>query len=443
MRRLSSALLRRLCLGLIALLLASCGEQPIRTAPLDVTYAVTDLGVAPPHISGDLIVPDAYIRRINSYGQIVGELNQATFFWTPTTPNGTTGARIDLASALQTPCFDISALNDFGQVAGVAHPSVSSNCDSSQGEARVFLWTPSAPNGAKGTVTYIEQGFGVWALNAWGQVLLNAHLHSLLWTPSTEHGTVGETTPILPVGEDDSDEAIGLNLYGQVIAQSYIKDRYSHAYLWTPAAAHGATGALTILRSDGGEVIALNDFGQVLGMTSQGASDYLWTPGSPNGTSGEMRYLPALSGDISADFHGLSAEGLAYGISFSFGLFSERRHAVGWLPTGQNETRGKVVPLGAVGSDDDSMVSDMNAAGQVVGQSCTLTQGGNPVTCKTQAHAFIWDSTHGLHDLQGALDDQVQFRLEDTQIISDQGQIAAIGEDTSQMPHLLLLTPHR
>jgi hypothetical protein len=46
----------------------------------------------------------------------------------------------------------------------------------------------------------------------------------------------------------------------------------------------------------------------------------------------------------------------------------------------------------------------LNAAGQVVGSSCTLTQGRQPHTCDTQAHAFIWDSTHGLHDLQGMLD---------------------------------------
>jgi hypothetical protein len=195
MGRLSPALLRCCWLGLIALLLLSCGEQPIRTTPLDETYAVTDLGLAPRHIiGGDLLPPDAFIRRINRYGQLVGELDKAPFFWTPETPNGATGAQVDLASALQTPCFDINALNDFGQVAGVTWASSSSNCNGSQGEARVFLWTPNAPNGATGTVTYIEQGFGVWALNAWGQVLLNARPVSLLWTPNTEHGAVGVIT---------------------------------------------------------------------------------------------------------------------------------------------------------------------------------------------------------------------------------------------------------
>jgi hypothetical protein len=424
--------------------LVSCGEQPIRPSPLDVTYALTDLGAAPCHIvGGDLYLPDAFIRRINRYGQIAGELNQTPFFWTPTTPNGTTGTRIDLATALQTPCFEISALNDHGQVAGVTRPSATSDCYSSQAGGRVFLCTPSVSNGATGTVTYLEEGRSVWALNAWGQVLMAAHLHSVLWTPHIEHGTVGVITPILPVGEDDRSDADGLNAYGQVIAQSYVHDRYSHAYLWTPSAAHGTTGAVTVLRSDGGEVTALNDYGQVLGQAITSPSDYLWTPSSPNGTKGEMRDLP----DSSVTFFGLSAGGLAHGNSFSYGFFglgsSFARHAVAWVPSGEHKPDGRLVPLGAVGSDEDSTVRDMNAAGQVVGSSCTLTQGRQPHTCDTSAQAFIWDSAHGLHDLQGMLDDQTQFRLEDTLTISDKGQIVAIGANTSQDPHLLLLTPHR
>jgi hypothetical protein len=71
--------------------------------------------------------------------------------------------------------------------------------------------------------------------------------------------------------------------------------------------AHGTSGAVTILRADGGEVTAINEYGQVLGMTIQGASDYLWTPSLPNRTSGEMHDLPEVSSDTSGDFHGLSA----------------------------------------------------------------------------------------------------------------------------------------
>jgi hypothetical protein len=140
-----------------------------------VTYEAPDLAAAPRHIfGGDRYLPDALTRRINSFGQIVGELNQAPFCWTPTTPNGATGTRIELVSALQTPCYELVAPNDFGQVAGATQPPATTDRHSSQGVGRVFLWTPSAPNSATGTVTYIEQGFGVWALNAWGQALLDA-----------------------------------------------------------------------------------------------------------------------------------------------------------------------------------------------------------------------------------------------------------------------------
>ncbi len=436
-----------------ALILGGCGDSFIAPHPLGITYTATDLGVAPRHLTGgDLIAPDAFIRGINWYGQIVGDLDQKTLFWTPTAPQGTIGTLIDLAGVLKTPCFHIDAINTYGQVAGVARPSKANSSSGCSGEEHVFLWTPSASNGTVGTVAYIDQGVGVigpgvgvWALNDWGQLLLDAQHSSVLWTPGTEHGAVGVTTPISPVGGDDSAEALGLNAYGQVIAQSYHGDRYSHAFLWTPSVPHGTSGTVTILRSDGGEATTINDYGQVLGATITGTNDYLWTPKQANTTSGTTITLGALPGDASADFHGLSETGGAFGTSFRFGIlgFGSGTHAVVWLPNGPNQTGGGLVRLGAVASDADSWGSDMNAAGQVVGSSCTLSHGRNPVTCSTQAHAFVWDSKHGLHNLQALLDDGAMFHLENALKISNQGQIVAIGDDADQQPHLLLLTPHQ
>lgn len=416
---------------------------------------MTDLGVAPRRIvGGDLFVPAADIEGLNGYGQIVGELNNNPFFWTPTTQNGTTGTLIDLTTVLQTPCyFRMEALNEYGQVAGVTRPASSGTCSGEQEEERAFLWTPSTPNGTTGTVIYLEEGVGiispgrgVWTLNNWGQVLLDAS-PNVLWTPSTKHGAVGVTTPILPVGQDDGVEALGLNAYGQVIAQSYNGNRYSHAFLWTPSVPHGASGTVTVLWSDGGEVQAINDYGQVLGSTNLGTHDYLWTPRQANATKGTMTELGALSGDGSIDYHSLSNTGVAVGTSFRIGVpilgFGAGTHAVAWLPNGPHQTQGRLVQVGTVDSDTDSSISSMNAAGQLAGTSCTLTRAGQPIICSTQAHAFVWDSAHGLHDLQRLLDERTAFRLEGTIQINDQGQILGIGDDANQQPHLLLLTPHR
>jgi uncharacterized membrane protein len=448
-------------LAVCALLLLGCGDPSIAPHPFGVTYAVTDLGLAPRRIiGGDLLLPDAFILGINRSGQIIGDRAQKPFFWTPTTPNGMTGTLVDLAGVLQTPCFEIRAINAYGQVAGLASPAspaaqatpaASSGCSGARGEERAFLWTPRAPNGTAGTVAYIGQdagvltGVGVWALNDWGQVLLEARSASVLWTPAAEHGALGVMTAFSPVGQDSSAEALGLNAYGQVIAQSYNGDHSSHAFLWTPTVPHGTSGTVTVLQSDGGDVSAINDYGQVLGASSEGTNDYVWTPTQANGTSGGLTQVGPLSGDDSVNIYLFSDAGAAGGNSFHtlgfFGLGSYE-HAAVWLPNGSHQSRGELVHLGVVGSDADSWVNDVNAAGQAVGRSCTLRRGSNPVVRSTQPHAFVWDKTHGLHDLQGLLDGTgATFHLEDTKKISDQGQIVAIGDDANQQPHLVLLTP--
>lgn len=306
------------------------------------------------------------------------------------------------------------------------------------------------PNGTSGTVSYLNEGTGVivpgggvWALNEWGQVLLDALPTNILWTPNMEHGTVGVTTPILPLGQDYDTKLVGLNAYGQVIANSYSGSRVAHAFLWTPTTPHGHSVNVTVLRTDGGDVTALNDYGQVLGTANRKPLAYLWTPTAANATSGTVTELAPLPGDDKVDYFKLTSAGAVVGTSFSFFGIGAWNRSVVWLPNGPHQTQGQLVPIGAVGSDSESWTSDMNAAGQLVGKSCTLNRLGQPITCGRTSHAFVWDRAHGLHDLQDLLDDGTAFRLKDTIAITDQGQILAIGNDTSDQPHLLLLTPHR
>src|SRR5262249_18942864 len=66
---------------LFVTLLTGCGDQTVHPSSLGITYSVTNLGIAPLRpTGGDLIRPDAFVRGIYTYGQVIGELNRQTLF---------------------------------------------------------------------------------------------------------------------------------------------------------------------------------------------------------------------------------------------------------------------------------------------------------------------------------------------------------------------------
>lgn len=428
------------CAALLAAIsLVSCGLTPaVKTRPWPVRYAVTDLGTVNRAIYGDVSGPDASVDGINSYGQIVGRIGRHAFLRTPSSPGGAVGTMLQFDGILPGQPISTSHINDYGQVAGIfGEPALQYRA----GEA--FLWTPTKPHGSVGTVTDLGRGDLIGGLNNWGQVAYTMGTSGHLWTPAVANGTTGTEISIAPAGQDDSDDIGGINAFGQVIVESYRGNQYSHAYLWTPFTPHGMTGHVTILRSDGGQVTDINDYGQVLGSTINGAT-YLWTPSTPHGGDGTMTSIDPLGAGGEVDLHHLSASGEAVGTSFDFSVIGGGdNHAVMWRPSAPHAPNGTLLNLGAVSSDADSEASDINASGTIIGTSCTRDHQISPPHCTTSQHEFVWDHAHGLHDLQTLLDPGSGYSLTDgICAIGPTGQIAVFGHDDAGRLHLLLLTPH-
>ena len=102
---------------------------------------------------------------LNNDGQVVGySMNNNSAFaegylWTPSRPNGASGTMIDLGS-FDTTSFGVSsanAINGGGLVTGSA-----SNADLYGGAGHAFVWEPSAPNATTGTMVDL----GTLAINS-------------------------------------------------------------------------------------------------------------------------------------------------------------------------------------------------------------------------------------------------------------------------------------
>src|SRR5689334_15610633 len=142
MRRLSTALLRSGWLGLIVLLLLSCGGPAFPSRPLGYRYTLTQLD---PSAQRSPMTPfGPYAAFINHFGQILGSVDRSYGLWIPSTPNGAAGSFVDFTGVIPpAPYVTLDALNEYGQVAG----------EYRQGDVlQAFLWTPTVPHGADGTV---------------------------------------------------------------------------------------------------------------------------------------------------------------------------------------------------------------------------------------------------------------------------------------------------
>ena len=103
--------------------------------------------------SGGTVLGNGIPRAINDYGQVAGvALGSAStgtaFLWTPTSPQGTTGSMVDIGSQLTAAGFtNVQAENisSNGMVAGFGTPPSGNTFDA-------FLWTPSSANGTSGTM---------------------------------------------------------------------------------------------------------------------------------------------------------------------------------------------------------------------------------------------------------------------------------------------------
>lgn len=193
-----------------------------------------------------------------------------------------------------------------------------------------------------------------------------AHTSAVLWTPSGVMQNLGT------LGGKDS-EALGINNSGQVVGASSIFGFDGHAFLWT-----STDGMQDILGPNGpfSDAAAINDNGQVVGSYSVNNSTihgFLWTK------VGGLQDLGSLGGSSFAD--GINSVGHVVGVSF---LSDGSLHAFLW--TAQDGM--KAIDLGPTQQSHAYAINDFD---QVVGDYVNPNDNAH--------HAFVWDSTHGIHDL--------------------------------------------
>ena len=236
-----------------------------------------------------------YPMAINNRGAVVGvewdwPLGRG-FLWTPDVPNGTTGSMQPVADGPGGPAqpLDINdagemlgeylasgtgivlwgcgtvvevpspvaggqvyprALNDYGQITGTVYDGA--------GNAHVFLWSPSSPNGCQGSSVLLDPPGIPWstarALNDFGQVVLDgSDGNARLWTPTSPNASSGSFITLTgPYGPLTS---AGMNDRGDVVGSGPGEYEYncgttSHIYLWRPIVPNETTGVLVDVTPD-------------------------------------------------------------------------------------------------------------------------------------------------------------------------------------------------
>jgi probable HAF family extracellular repeat protein len=177
---------------------------------------------------------------INSSGQVAGsslkngDSAYRAFLWKPSTPNGTTGTMYDLGTLGGTESFG-GAINANGQVAGFSYKN-------GNAAYHAFLWTPTTPNGTSGAMLNLGTlgGLNSYSYNVGvsGQVvgasevgITSDRTHAFLYTSGS--GMIDLNTRIDPLSGWELLDAADINGAGQITGQGLIGGQY-HAYLLTP-----------------------------------------------------------------------------------------------------------------------------------------------------------------------------------------------------------------
>jgi probable HAF family extracellular repeat protein len=343
------------------------------------------------------------------------------------------------AAAALPPAYRVTDLGTLGgnysSGAGInASGQVTGSSVTGDTEMHAFVWTPTTPNGASGTMHDVGTlgGYGVgWVINASGQVAGYSYTtggaaqHAFLWTPTTPNGGSGTMHDLGTFGGPDT-YAFGINDSGHVTGRSDLPVD-THAFLYD-----GTMHDLGALGRFGSFGQGINASGQVTGssfVTGHIAQHaMLWTPTTPNGASGVMHDLGTLGGAHSAGF-GINASGQVTGQSYLTG--GSTTHAFLWTPTTPNGASGAMQDLGTLGGFL-SRGKGINASGQVVGSSY--------LTGDAAEHAFLYTSGNGMVDLNSLIDPLSGWKLLEARGINDAGQISGHGLFSGRLG-AFLLTP--
>jgi probable HAF family extracellular repeat protein len=343
---------------------------------------------------------------INARGQVVGGENSHAFVWTPNSPNGTVGSKVNLGGLTGNDSTIANSINSFGQVVGWSQSRSVSGF-----QFRPFLWTPAIPNGTSGSMVGLghlslpgakARSFA-YGLNSFGQVIGRTDSggdHAFLWTPNTINATTGSISGLpYPDGFDQS-SGRDINSRGQLAgdaSRNFGAER--RAFLWTSTAdgTFASTTNLGDLPGGGDEssAQAINEYGQAVGFsdTETGFRAFLWTPNVANGIDGAMIELETLANDPEALAEDINSLGQVVGCSGFSVLAAEQTRAFLWTPSTPNGTSGTIIDLNSFIDSTSAAVWSLRSAnaindrGQIVGRAEYDPDG--PGGFEPEYHAFL------------------------------------------------------
>lgn len=209
----------------------------------------------------------AFVNDINNHGQFIGEHRPMgegrfrAFVWTPNVPGGVSGSHAYLDPSEQFDYVATVAINDRGQAVGWQGRNLPL-------AEEAMLWSPTIPNGQTGAMTGLGtldgRQFSVGGnINAVGQVigyssnLSGVGLSMFLWTPDTLNGTTG-TMIDLGIPSPCLGNTCGINNRGDVVALNFFYSQKA-----------GVVDLHTLIDPHSGweiiEAMAINDWGQIAG----------------------------------------------------------------------------------------------------------------------------------------------------------------------------------
>jgi probable HAF family extracellular repeat protein len=210
---------------------------------------------------------------------------------------------------------------------------------------------------------------------------------------------------------------LGINASGQITGVSFSNNSgpYAHAFFYD--------GTMHDIGTLGGQTSlgrGINASGQITGNSTLMPNSSLTHAFFYDGTMHDLGTL----GGSSSEGDGINDSGQIAGSS---GTASGATHAFFY--------DGAMHDLGTLGGSL-SEGRAINSSGQIVGDSFIA---GNSLT-----HAFVYDETHGMQDLNSLIDPLSGWSLENAYGINDRGQITGTGILTTQFdsPHYaFVLTP--